>query len=371
MKCLILTFLLLFLASIVCHGEEEDYSLAHIRQKISEIDAALIPIKTIPNSIAQSPYGPGNYERFIEVDARLRRYEIHVPLGYNKERPWPAIINFHGGGGRAAAARIQSGMDETADKEGFIVIYPDGTGFFQKRLLTWNAGDCCSYAVNNQIKDVDFTRALLDDVATLFNIDPKRIYATGHSNGAFMAYRVACELSDRIAAIAPISGVMTVHNCRPTRPVPIIHFHGTLDKYAPYDGGIGEKSFSKVPYRSVQQNIQEWLQLDHIPAAPIKVEKKGQATIATYGNSRGGEIVLVTLTDMGHNWPGGTRMLPEKYTGPMGADINANDLMWDFFKQHPLTSPNPDKQDEKPILLRIEKTEKHTLFSPDTQRASL
>jgi polyhydroxybutyrate depolymerase len=337
MKCVLAAILLLLLASAACCQEDDDFSLSHIRQQIKEIDDLLLQIKETPPSVERSPYGPGNFERFIEVGGRERRYEIHVPPGYSKDRAWPAVINFHGGGGRAAAARIQSGMDATADREGFLVIYPDGTGLFQKRLLTWNAGDCCSYAVNHKIDDIGFTRALLDDVVKLFHIDQRRIYATGMSNGAFMSYRVACELSDRIAAIGPVAGVMTVHDCRPQRPVPIIHFHGTLDRYSPYGGGVGEKSFSKVPYRSVAQNTAEWLQLNHIPAEPKKVEKKSHATIATYANDRGCEVMVVSLEGMGHNWPGGTQMIPEKYEGELSRDIVANDLMWDFFRRHPLT----------------------------------
>lgn len=317
-----------------------DYSFHGIRKQIRELDSQLLQIqKTPPPSIAQSPYGPGNYERFIEVNSRKRRYEIHVPQGYSIDKQWPIVINYHGGGGRAAAARIQSGMDVKSDQAGFIAIYPDGTGIFNKRLLTWNAGACCSYAVEHNIDDVDFTRALLDDVVKLFNIDQRRIYATGLSNGAFMAYRIACELSDRVAAISAIAGVMTVDECRPKRPVPIIHFHGTLDKYSPYNGGVGENSISKVDYRSVDQTINEWLQLNHIPSKPAKVEKKSHATITTHANREGTEIVVVTLEDMGHTWPGGTRLVPKRLSGHLSQEIIANDLMWDFFTRHPLPTP--------------------------------
>jgi len=346
MAVVILMLILLLFASAAGWAEDDNFSLRHIRQQIAELDSRLLPIQDMPRSVDLPAYGPGTYERFIEVDSRKRRYEIHVPPGYSKEKQWPAVINYHGGGGRAAAARIQSGMDATADREGFIVIYPDGTGFFDKRLLTWNAGDCCSYAVNNKIDDINFTRMLLDDAVKLFNIDQRKIYATGMSNGAFMAYRVACELSERFAAISAVAGVMTVHDCRPKRPVPIIHFHGTLDKCSPYYGGVGEKSFSKVPYRSVAQNIKEWLQMNNVPDTPVKVEKKNEATITTYANDQGCEMVLVALEGMGHNWPGGTAMVAKSFEGNMSRGINASDMMWIFFQRHtlqPPASPMTDK----------------------------
>ncbi|MBW2602898.1 MAG: hypothetical protein JRE28_01100 [Deltaproteobacteria bacterium] len=332
-------FLIMLTSSACAEDKENPYSFLRIRKEIRALEAQLKPIKETPASFQSSPYGPGDYERLIEAGGRSRRYELHIPLGYTKNHPWPVVINYHGGGGRAATARIQSRMDKKADSAGFIVVYPEGTGPFGSFLLSWNAGACCGYAVENNVNDVQYSCVLLDDLARLFNIDPYRIYATGLSNGAFMSYRVACELADRIAAIAPIAGVMTVNECRPSRPVSIIHFHGTLDKFSPYNGGVGEKSYSKVDYLSVNQTIQIWLQRNKIPPTLVKREKKNHAVIEIYQGPNEPEVVLVTLVGMGHTWPKGRRMLPERKVGLKSHDISANDLMWDFFQRHSLESP--------------------------------
>ena len=123
------------------------------------------------------------------------------------------------------------GLNEKADQEGFIAVYPNGTGRLEP-MLTWNGGNCCGYAQWNNVDDVGFTRALLDDLAKVVNVDAKRVFATGISNGGIMCYRLASELSDRIAAIAPVSGTMGTLTCNPKRPVSVIHFHGTEDRFS-------------------------------------------------------------------------------------------------------------------------------------------
>ena len=110
-------------------------------------------------------------------------------------------------------------------------------------MLTWNGGNCCGYAQWNKVDDVGFTRALLDDLAKVVNVDAKRVFATGISNGGIMCYRLASELSDRIAAIAPVAGTMGTKTCNPKRPVSVMHFHGTDDKFLPFKGGIGTRAW--------------------------------------------------------------------------------------------------------------------------------
>jgi polyhydroxybutyrate depolymerase len=138
-----------------------------------------------------------------------------------------------------------TGLNEKADEAGFLAVYPNGTG--EKRSLTWNGGNCCGYAVENQVDDVGFVRALLDDLEKVVTVDPSRVYATGISNGAIMAYRLASELSDRIAAVAPVAGPMGTATCSPRRPVSVMHFHGTDDQFAPCRraGGRGASSRPK------------------------------------------------------------------------------------------------------------------------------
>ena len=204
------------------------------------------------------PLKPGDHTRSLDVDKRTRSYIVHVPPGYDGKKPIPVVLAFHGGGSNAEQMVRFCGLNEKADKEGFLVVYPNGTGRLEK-LLTFNGGNCCGYAMNQKVDDVAFTRALLDDLAKVAKVDPKRVYATGMSNGAIMAYRLASELSDRIAAIAPVAGPMGTETCNPKRPVPVIHFHGTDDQNAPFKGGKGKNSISGTNFYSVDHSIRAWV----------------------------------------------------------------------------------------------------------------
>jgi polyhydroxybutyrate depolymerase len=208
-------------------------------------------------------------------------------------------------------------------------------------MLTWNGGNCCGEAQRNNVDDVGFTRALLDDLAKVANVDAKRIFATGISNGGIMCYRLASELSDRIAAIAPVAGTMGTATCKPKRPVSVIHFHGTDDKFLPYNGGIGSKSFSKMLFRSVDQSIRAWAKVDGCPAKPVvtdmpkKIDDGTTVQRKSYGPGKdGAEVVLFVINGGGHTWPG--REPGVGFLGKSTKNISANDLMWEFFKRHPM-----------------------------------
>jgi polyhydroxybutyrate depolymerase len=269
-----------------------------------------------------------------------RSYLVHVPPKYDSHTPAPVILAFHGGGANASNMIVFSGLSRKSDEAGFIVVYPNGTGRFEKVLLTFNGGNCCDYAMTNQIDDVEFTRKVLDDLATVANIDPKRVFATGMSNGGIMAYRLASELSDRIAAIAPVGGPMGTENCAPKRAVPVIHFHGTEDEFAPFKGGKGRVPAATVFY-SVEHSIQAWVKANGCKKEPIinkLPDTVGDGTTIirkTYGEGRdGSEVVLVAIEGAGHTWPG--REPGVKWLGKSTKNISANDLMWDFFQKHPM-----------------------------------
>ena len=291
------------------------------------------------NSLVADPLTPGDHQRSITVNNWNRHYLVHVPPGYNSSQPTPVVLAYHGGGANAENMVAFSGLNSKADQAGFIVVYPGGTGRLSK-LLTFNAGNCCGYAMANQIDDVEFTRKLLDDLARSANINPKRIYATGMSNGGIMAYRLASELSDRIAAIAPVSGPMGTESCHPKRPVSIIHFHGTEDEHAPYRGGKG-KGPSGTNFYSVEHSIQAWVKANAcskeplVESLPDKTNDGTSVIRKTYGSGRDGtEVVLVTIEGGGHTWPGQEPRL--KTLGRASKDISANDLMWEFFEKHPM-----------------------------------
>jgi polyhydroxybutyrate depolymerase len=233
-------------------------------------------------------------------------------------------------------------MDPVADREGFLVAYPEGTGPFDGKFETWNAGGCCGSAVRDNVDDVGFVRRLLADIARRQAYDPARVYATGLSNGAMMAYRLAAELSDRIAAIAPVAGTIAVEHFPTARSVPVMHIHSVDDPRALYAGGLGPPfpmTNMRVMHLAVEAGLADWAKANGC-ATPMEVREKkasqGQtATLLAYPKCRA-EVLLWKLTGAGHVWPGGEPDYFPKLLGPGTAVIDANEEMWRFFARHRL-----------------------------------
>jgi polyhydroxybutyrate depolymerase len=287
--------------------------------------------------------GAGDHDRSIAVGGATRTYIARVPPRVSEGRPLPVVLAFHGGGGNASSFKAYAGLDALADRDGFVVVYPDGSGRLGRRLLTWNAGGCCGYAAAQNVDDIGFTLAVLRDVARNVAIDPARVYATGHSNGAMMAYRLAIEASDRIAAIAPVAGAMQATTFPPARPVPVLHIHSVDDPRALYTGGLGPPfpgTQSRVTHRAVEPELLRWVAHDRCPAEPRTVEQRTtparggaehKATLLAWGPCVGGaEVQLWKLAGAGHGWPGGHVRLPERIIGPQTNTIDAALEIWRF-----------------------------------------
>lgn len=282
---------------------------------------------------------PGDHWRSVEVDGDERTYLMHVPAHYDPAAPVPVVLAFHGGGANAETMVAFSGLNEKADQAGFIVVYPEGSGRLA-RVLTFNAGNCCGYAASSRIDDVAFTRLVLDDLDRIANVDRRRVFATGMSNGAMMCYRLAAELSDRIAAIAPVAGPMGTKDCRPGRAVSVMHFHGDADAFAPFNGGRG-RGPSGTDFYSVHHSIDAWVAANGcrpIPQTtplPDRADDGMNVKQTLYDSGRdGAEVVLVVIEGGGHTWPG--REPRMRVLGASARDISANDMMWDFFQRHPM-----------------------------------
>ena len=311
-----------------------------------------------PHGHALSTLSAGNHTLFLEHDGRSRSYIVHLPPQVDSGQKLPLVLNFHGGGGHAANQQKYAMMDNTADDKGFVVIYPNGTGRFKNRLLTWNTGKCCGYAMNEKVNDVGFVIALLDDISQKTNIDRKRVYATGLSNGAMMSYRLAVEASDHIAAIAPVAGAMMVVEFTPKRPLPVMHIHSVDDPRALYGGGLAPPfpfTNNRVNHTSVESTIEQWVVFNQCSPNPnvsetIKGRKGSEdeghtATKYTYAPVRaeeGAAVILWKLSGAGHVWPGGKRKYFVRLLGPGTSIINANEEMWRFFSKYSLSGRNMD-----------------------------
>ena len=263
----------------------------------------------------------GDQTGTMNVDGRTRSYTVHVPTSIGKAA-LPLVIVLHGATQGDASAERMSGMSALADKEHFIAVYPEGTG----RLPTWNSGNCCGYAQQNNVDDIGFLRTMIAKLEKEYRIDPKRIYVTGISNGAMMSYRAACEMSDVVAAVAPVEGAQNVP-CKPSAPVSLIVFHGTADRLVPINGG--STPYQIGPHRtdsSVAETVAFWVKQDGC-APTSKHEDGNEARIDTYSGCRDGSAVAVYVIPGGHHmWPG---------TAISGVKLPATEIMWKFFSAHP------------------------------------
>jgi len=298
---------------------------------------------------------PGDHRVSLQHGGRPRSYIVHVPPAAREAHALPVVVNFHGGGGNAESQQKYSRMDVLADVEGFLAVYPDGTGRMPDRLLTWNAGTCCAYSVVNKVDDVGFTLALLADLEARQPVDRRRVYATGLSNGGMMAWRLAVEASGQIAAIAPVAGAKVLQAGPSKRPVSVMHFHSVDDPRALYAGGLGPPfpmTSSQVFHSAVEPTIREWAAAIGCPAdARAAATLSGQAgtkeavqtaTRYVWAPCREGtEVVLWKFTGAGHVWPGGLQGYLTRLLGPSTALVDANLEMWRFFQRFALESDAP------------------------------
>lgn len=275
------------------------------------------------------------FNRSIDVDGRQRTYLLNLPPGYySGSEDFALVIAMHGTGGSASQFEADYKFTQKANNEQFIVVYPEGTksdGFLGIR--TWNAGYCCDYSAVHNIDDVKFISTLIDFLSRNYKIDTRRVYATGMSNGGMMAYRLACEMPHRIAAIAPVScSMVTGQPITPSGPVPVLHLHSVRDTKIPQQGGIGIGGYYFPPLDSVM-NV--WAKVNECPAGPEVIVDDSAYKLTTWTDCNNDLVIKYYLTkDGGHSWPGGTKSR-QRADEPSHV-IDANDLIWEFFQHYQL-----------------------------------
>ena len=258
-----------------------------------------------------------------------REYLLHVPRGYDRSKPTPLVISMHGGSLWPAGQREISQWNRVADEHGFIVVYPSGVSGRGPRA--WRAG-----GGPGLVRDVRFISELIDTLMAGYNIDPARIYADGLSNGGGMAFVLSCTLSDRIAAVGVVAPAIFLpwRACTDRRPVPLIAFHGTADRSVAYHGGkswVAPNVFPDIPAWT-----QKWAERNRCAPNPTDSAVAADVTRRKYLNcADGATVVLYTVQDGGHTWPGGGPM-PEWFAGTTSHSIDATSLMWSFYRDHQL-----------------------------------
>ena len=272
-----------------------------------------------------------------------RSYRVHIPKGYDPEKAYPLVVVLHGAFSTGKQMEAHTGFSEIADREGFIVLYPNGITLFGL-LQHWNAGHCCAKAADDNLDDVGYLKTAIGEVSEQLNVDPARIYMTGFSNGGMMTHRFGAEEAETVAAIAPMAGSIGGRKNpatslwqipSPDVSLPVVILHGKQDEQVPYEGGGEEGEEKGRQYVSVQDSAEFWARANG--CEPVAEETNlygGSVELQTWKGCRdGSEVRLYTWNNWGHAWPG------PPFTDPLAPDdpfreFNAAEVVWEFFKSH-------------------------------------
>jgi len=273
----------------------------------------------------------------LNYQGETRSFLLRLPGSLPREGAarLPLVIALHGGGGHAANMEEMSGFTAKARQEGFIVVYPEGSGRLRHSFLTWNAGHCCGQAMERREDDVGFIRALIEHLEANYPVDPMRIYATGMSNGGMMTHRLGSELGDRLAAIAPVVATVFGDEQRPRHGVPALMINGALDQSVPPAGGPPGGAFAGAwdgtPTQPALAQLSFWAGANGCVG---EAESSVQGVLSRWRHAcpAGHSAELVLVGDSGHAWPGG-RAGSRRGDTPSSA-LNATDEIWAFFRRH-------------------------------------
>jgi polyhydroxybutyrate depolymerase len=267
----------------------------------------------------------------IIVDGVQRDWRIYVPTTYAKENLIPLVLDFHGTSGTPKNQASLSEFEKLAELKRFIVVTPAAKYIPEGGRVTWNVDKHTGV-----VDDVAFIHQLIEHLKLTYSIDPKRVYATGFSGGARMSSRLGCDLSQTIAAIGPVAGVRYPEDCQPTRPVPLITFHGKKDNVNHYEHQQNSPSYWRM---GVEDALAGWIKHNQCQQPATEQVMTAEVTKLSYLKCQlQADIVFYRSEDAGHTWPGSPRaeVMAEYGLGKTDADISATELIWQFFESHPL-----------------------------------
>ncbi|MDX2038286.1 MAG: alpha/beta hydrolase-fold protein [Isosphaeraceae bacterium] len=303
--------------------------------------------KSIPD-----PATAGRYEVRLESGGYERVALVHVPRGYDPAKPPALVVLFHGGGGDPARSLEQDGWSKKADEEGFVVVAPRGLparprqpADFKTNPQVWNSGQLLRISPRSRIDDVAYVGALLDDLAKRVPHDRKRIFVTGHSNGAAMTFRLAAELPDRFRAIAPVAGMLAIDNPRPKHPIPTLYIIGTLDKLQPVEGGEVTTPWGTRTNPPISRSLETWARAIGCEVEPKTLgDTPDLRTVEYPSKSNGPTLRALYIPGHGHHWPGAKRALPDSVMGPHTLKLDATDVVWKFFESQAAEPSKPSAE---------------------------
>jgi polyhydroxybutyrate depolymerase len=276
----------------------------------------------------------------ILVDGRERSYALHIPKSYDNSKPAPLLIALHGRLDTGEGEERLAHFDKVSDEYGFLAAYPNGL------RRSWADGRGDTPSDEDDIDDVRFIAVLIDKLAVDYQVDPKRIYAAGMSNGGFMSGRLACELSSKIAAVAIVDASLSAEvaaNCQPAKPVSVMIVQGTKDPLVPLAGGAIGRNGSGGQVLSHEEAVRKWAALNKCSGAPQRnsiADRAGDGTtieVETYSLcADGSEVRGDVVVNGGHTWPGGEQYLPAAFIGKTTRNMDGSEAIWTFLSRHAL-----------------------------------
>jgi polyhydroxybutyrate depolymerase len=297
---------------------------------------------------ATAKVAPGEEKVTTTSGGAERWYFRHLPPSYDGTEPTPVVLDLHGYAEGAAVHVKMSDLSTYGDQQGFITITPQGSGTSVPR---WDT------ALDSP--DLDFIGKVLDDADDTLCVDKNRVFVTGLSNGAFLTSAVACRYADRVAAAAPVAGIRDIDGCDPSRPVPVVAFHGTADTFVSYDGGLGS-SVANLPSpdgkgtigqagattttapgtpkpATIEDITADWAKRNGCSAKKTETKVASDVTLLAWSCPKGDEAELYRVEGGGHSWPGSEfSKQVASVVGKTTESISANEIMWKFFQEHPL-----------------------------------
>lgn len=298
-----------------------------------------------PGMARPKPALEGFERRTLKHGGLERSYYLRLPPGYDGSRKHPLLLVLHGGGGSAPQALRSYPLTSLTDREGVILVAPNGTGPVARELLrTWNVGFGFGYARRHSVDDIGFLRALITQLKSELAIDASRVYLTGMSNGGILCHQMAAGNADLIRGIAPVAATAggkakgqpaTIMPPIPSKAVDVIMFCGELDRSIPFQGGRQTQHAQEEPVEvlSAEESAMFWVKHNGCQEQPEIVNLAEQkATRKTWSGGRNGSrVVLLVLHNQGHAWPGGSRA-PRRSADVPSPLVKAHEVMWDFFE---------------------------------------
>lgn len=250
----------------------------------------------------------------VMVGGVSRTANVHVPASYDPSRATPVVLNIHGRTGSATGMATLTKAIAKSDAEGFILVHPQSA----TSPTAWSSGTCCEPAISQNVDEIGFFTMLLDELESKLCVDTDRVFSMGMSNGGYMSHTLACKMADRIAAIGPVSALLLQSPCNPSRPVPVMMINGTADTLS--------------QYQFVGQGVTFWANKNQCTSEAQTFQNGDTTCVTRTGCAGGADVTLCTVTDGGHQWPGGDAI---PFLGKKTDAIVATDAVWDFFVAHP------------------------------------